>query len=231
MSTTSPSTTWIKTGLVALPLYGLIVGFTTLRPQPDQTADPDGWARFVSSTSYLVEHIASNVIGAVLVIFGTLALGAVLSRGRGSRLALTGTVLAVAGQILFMVPGTISTFATPPIGAAYLAGNRDVMALEFSPVLTLIIGVALLLAVAGNLLLGLAIWRSGVLPKWAGVIWIAGTLIFYVFGAFLGMATTGASLPTQPVGALLMTVGSAWIAWTVLKRGVWQHSPELTGSP
>ena len=56
-------------------------------------------------------------------------------------------------------------------------------------------------------------------------------MIFYVFGAFLGMATTGASLPTQPVGAVLMTVGSAWIAWTVLKRGVWQHSPELMGSP
>jgi hypothetical protein len=221
MSTTSPSTAWIKTGLVALPLYGLIVGFTTLRPQPDQTADPEGWARFVSSTSYLVEHIASNVIGAVLVIFGTLALGAVLSSSQGSRMAMTGTVLAVAGQILFMVPGTISTFATPPIGAAYLAGNREVMALEFSPVLTLIIGVALLLAVAGNILLGLAIWRSGVLPKWAGVIWIAATLNFYVFGAFLGMATTGASLPTQPVGALLMTVGSAWIAWTALKRGVY----------
>ena len=84
-----------------------------------------------------------------------------------------GTALAVSGQILFMVPGTISTFATPAIGTAYLSGNREVMALEFSPVLTAIIGVALLLAVSGNTILGLAIWRSGVLPKWAGVMWIA----------------------------------------------------------
>ena len=107
-----------------------------------------------------------------------------------------------------MVPGTISTFATPAIGAAYLSGNREVMTMEFSPVLTLITGVALLLAVAGNTVLGLAIWRSGVLPKWAGLLWIIGTLVFYVFGAFLGMATTNASLPTQPIGALLMAVSS-----------------------
>ena len=116
-----------------------------------------------------------------------------------------------------MVPGTISTFATPAIGAAYLSGNREVMTIEFSPVLTLITGVALLLTVAGNIILGLAIWRSGVLPKWAGLLWIIGTLVFYVLGAFLGMATTGASLPTQPVGAVLMAISSGWIAWTVLR--------------
>ena len=218
MSTTSPSTAWIKAGLVALPLYGLVLGYATLKPQPDQVADPEGWARFVSSTSYLVEHITSNVVGAVLAIWGTLALGAFLSRSRAPRLALSGTVLAVAGHILFMVPGTISTFATPAIGAAYLSGNSEVMAMAFSPVLTLTIGVALLLAVAGNTIIGLAIWRSRVLPKWAGLMWIAAALIFYVLGAFLGMATTGASLPTQPVGAVLMTLSSAWIAWTVLRH-------------
>ena len=217
MSTPSSVIGWIKTGLAALPLYGILVGYATLKPQPDQTADPEGWARFVSSSSYLAEHIASNVVGPVLAIFGTLALGAFLSQGRAPRLALSGAVLAVAGHILFMVPGTISTFATPPIGAAYLSGNHEVMALEFSPALTLITAVALLLAVAGNVILGLAIWRSGILPKWAGVIWIAAALIFYVLGAAVGMATTDASLPTQPVGAALTAISSAWIAWTVMR--------------
>ena len=208
---------WMKTGLVALPIYGLILAFTTRTPQPDQVVDTEGWARFVSSPSYLVEHIASSVVGAVLVIFGTLALGAILSRSRAPRLALWGTLLAVAGQILFMVPGTISTFATPAIGAAYLSGNREVMALEFSPVLTLITGVALLLVVVGNIVLGVAIWRSGVIARWAGLLWIIGTLVFYVLGAFLGMATTNASLPTQPVAAVLMAITSSRIAWTVLR--------------
>ena len=127
-------------------------------------------------------------------------------------------VLAVTGHILFTVPGAISTFATPPIGAAYLAGNRDVMSLEFSPVVTAIIALGLLLAVTGNMLLSVAIWRSGTLPRWAGLIWAAATLIFYVLGAALGMATTGASLPTQPIGALLMAISGAWIAWSAFRH-------------
>ena len=224
MSTTSASTAWIKPGLVALPLYGAILGFTTRTPQPDQVIDPEGWARFVSSPSYLGEHIASSVVGAVLVIFGTLALGTFLLGTRAPRLALWGTILAVTGQTLFMVPGTISTFATPAIGAAYLRGNPEVMTVEFSPVLTLITGVALLLTVAGNIVLGVAIWRSGVLSKWAGLLWITGTLAFYVFGAFLGMATTNASLPTQPVGAGLLAISGAWITWTVLRSRTAQGS-------
>ena len=222
----SGSAAWIKTGLVALPIYGLVLGFTTRKPQPDQSVDPEGWARFVSSPSYLVEHIASSVLGAVLVILGTLALGAVLRHSRAPRLALSGTLLAITGQILFMVPGTISTFATPAIGAAYLSGNRDVMTIEFSSLLTVITGVALLLAVAGNIILGLAIWRSGVFARWAGLLWIIGTLVFYVLGAFLGMATTGASLPTQPVGAVLMAISSGWIAWTVLSSRATQSGTD-----
>jgi hypothetical protein len=125
-------------------------------------------------------------------------------------------VLAVAGHILFTVPGAISTFATPAIGTAYLAGNRDVMALEFSAVMTVITALGLLLAVTGNAILGVAIWRSGTLPRWAGVIWVAATFIFYVLGAALGMATTGASLPTQPVGAALMAISGGWIAYAAL---------------
>jgi hypothetical protein len=213
----TPATGWIRVGLFALPVYGLLTAYATLEPQPDQASDPDGWARFVSSTSYLAGHVIGNVLGTTLAIFGTFALGAFLATSRAPRLALSGMVLAVAGHILFTVPGAISTFATPAIGTAYLAGNRDVMALEFPPVMTAILVLGLLLAVVGNTILGVAIWRSGTLPRWAGVIWIVGTLIFYVLGAALGMATTGASLPTQPVGAALLAISGAWIAWAALR--------------
>jgi len=209
----TPTTGWIRVGLFALPVYGLLIAYSTLKPQPDQVADPEGWARFVSSTSYLVSHVLGNVLGTALVIFGTFALGALLANSRAPRLGLWGMVLSITGYLLFTIPGVISTFATPPIGAAYLAGNREVMSLEFSPILTLITLLALLLAVIGNGLLSVAIWRSGILPRWAGVIWAAATLIFYVLGFALGMATTGASLPTQPIGAALMAIAGAWIAW------------------
>jgi hypothetical protein len=209
----TPTAGWIRVGLFALPVYGLLIAYSTLKPQPDQVADPEGWARFVSSTSYLVGHVLGNVLGTALVIFGTFALGALLAASRAPRLGLWGMVLSITGYVLFTIPGVISTFATPPIGAAYLAGNRQVMSLEFSPILTVITLLALLLAVVGNGLLSVAIWRSGILPRWAGVIWAAATLIFYVLGFALGMATTGASLPTQPIGAALMAIAGAWIAW------------------
>jgi hypothetical protein len=213
----TPAAGWIRAGLFALPVYGLLTAYATLEPQPDQVSDPDGWARFVSSTSYLASHIVGNVLGTTLAILGTFALGAFLVTSRAPRLALSGMVLAVAGHILFTVPGAISSFATPAIGTAYLAGNRDVMALEFPPIMTAILALGLLLAVVGNTILGIAIWRSGTLPRWAGLIWLVGTLIFYVLGAALGMATTGASLPTQPVGAALLAISGAWIAWAALR--------------
>lgn len=215
---TTPAARLIQVGLWALPVYGLLIAFTTLRPQPDQVSDPAGWASFVSSPSYLAGHVAGNVFGTVLVIFGTFALGAFLSAGRAPRTALTGMVLAVTSYVLFTVPGVISTFATPAVGAAYLAGNPAVLQLEFSPIMTMIILGALLLAVIGNAILSVAIWRSATLPRWAGVVWAAATLTFYVLGFALGMATTGASLPTQPVGAGLMAVGGAWMAWAAIRR-------------
>jgi hypothetical protein len=81
-----------------------------------------------------------------------------------------------------------------------------------------IIVLGLLLAVSGNVLLSLAIWRSATLPRWTAVIWAAATMIFYVLGAALGMATTGASLPTQPIGAAFMAVAGAGIAWAASRR-------------
>ena len=209
----TPTAGWIRVGLFALPVYGLLIACSTLKPQPDQATDAEGWAHFVSNTSYLVSHVLGNVLGTALVIFGTFALGAFLASSRAPRLGLWGMVLSITGYVLFTIPGVISTFATPAIGAAYLAGNREVMSLQFSPILTVITLLALLLAVIGNGLLSVAIWRSGSLPRWAGVIWAAATLIFYVLGFALGMATTGASLPTQPIGAALMAIAGAWIAW------------------
>ena len=214
----TPADSWIGVGRFALPLYGVLIAYSTLKPQPDQVSDPEGWARFVSNTSYLVGHVLGNVLGTALVIFGTFALGALLATSRAPRLGLWGMVLSIIGYVLFTVPGVISTFATPAIGAAYLAGNREVMSLEFSAILTVITLLALLLAVIGNGLLSVAIWRSGTLPRWAGVIWAAATLIFYVLGFALGMATTGASLPTQPIGGALLAIGGAWIALAAIRQ-------------
>ncbi|MGY2744259.1 hypothetical protein ACQCSU_12455 [Pseudarthrobacter sp. O4] len=210
---------WILAGLWTLPLSGLITAWATREPQPDQERDPDAWARFVSSDSYQLSHLLGSTGGTVLAIFGVFALGCSLANSRVGRLALAAMVVTVAGTALLLVPAAVSTFATPAIGKAYLGGNQDVMQLEFPAAMSGSFLLGLLLAFLGNVLLGIAVWHSRTLPRWAGAIWVAGAVLFYVLGVVLGQATTGSSLPTQTAGALLAAGAGGWIAWNVTREG------------
>jgi len=212
------ATNWMRVGLFALPVSGALTAWSSLDPQPDQAEHPEAWARFVGSNHYLLTHVFGSMGSALLAILGVFALGAYLANGRAGRLGLAAMVVTVVGQALSLVIGGVSTFALNAIGRAYLAGVQGVMRLEFSSAMSVLFGLAILLLVVGNVLLGVAVWRSGTLPRWAGAAWVASALVFYVFGAVLGMATTGASLPTQPLGGLLMVAGGGWMAWSVLRR-------------
>lgn len=212
MNATTRST-WIKAGLVALPVYGLLTAWSSLSPQPDANTDPDGWARFVSTPSYFTSHLLGSLGGTVLAILAIFALGSYLATSRAGSLALPAMVATVMGHALLLVPATISTFATPALGRAYLSGLRDVMQVEFSQAMTYTFLLGLLLAFTGSVLLGVAIWRSHALPRGAAVVWLVATVIFYPLGVVLGMATVNASLPTQSIGALLIAVSGGWIAW------------------
>ena len=84
----------------------------------------------------------------------------------------------------------------------------------------------MLLTLVGNVLLGVAVWRLGTLPRWAGALWVIAFVVFIVLGAALGMATTGASLPTQPIGAGLMAISGAWIAWAATRQPAMIAQPQ-----
>jgi hypothetical protein len=214
MSTTN-ITNWIRTGLLALPVYGLLTFWSTLHPQPDQDKDPEAWARFVSTPSYLMSHLFGSIGGTILGVF---ALGAYLAKSRAGRLGMVATVMTVLGQALLLVIGGISTFATPAIGRAYLEGTKAAMGVEFPSAMMPTFLVGILLALVGSVLLGVAIWRSGTLPRWSGIVWIASAVMFYVLGVVLGQATTGASLVTQPIASLLVVFSGGWIAFGALRR-------------
>ena len=219
MSTTNTTTNWIGVGLLALPIYGLLTAWSSLGAQPDQVKEPEAWARYVSTTSYLVTHLFAATGGTILAIFGVFALGAYLATSRSGRLGLAAMVTAAVGHALLMVPSVISTFVSPAIGEAYLSGMGNVIkGVEFHPAMIVVYLLGLLLAFVGNVLLGVAVWRSGTLPKWAGAIWAASVPTFYVLGALLGIITTGSSLLTQPAGALLMVIGGGWMAWSAMRR-------------
>jgi hypothetical protein len=54
-----------------------------------------------------------------------------------------------------------------------------------------------------------AIWSSGTLPRWAGVLF-APTGLLIAMGVQIGWA--------QTLGSALMVAAGAWIAWSVLRQ-------------
>jgi multisubunit Na+/H+ antiporter MnhC subunit len=148
---------WVRVGLLALPLYGLLTLWTTFIHQPDPNTDFEAYARYVSTTNYLVDHLFGSILGVTLAIFGAVALGVYLSSRRS---ALTAMVLSVAGNALILTIFGMSTFATPAVGRAYLEGqqnvvelNQDILGLPL--ILTALMGG--LLYSTGTILFGIAV--------------------------------------------------------------------------
>ena len=202
--------TWVRIGLLALPLYGLLTLWTTFVRQPDPNTDFEAYARYVSTTNYLVDHLFGSILGVTLAIFGAVALGVYLSSRRS---ALTAMVLSVAGHALTLTIFGMSTFATPAVGRAYLEGQQNVVELNQDIIgLPLIVTALLggLLYSTGTILFGVAVWRSATLPKWAGVLYAPTGLLISLVGLIQGQA--------QTLGSLLIIIGGGWIAWSVMRR-------------
>src|SRR3712207_1426564 len=213
---------WIGVGLLGLPLYGALTFFSSLDPQPDPNTHYEAWSRFATTDGYVLKHLFLTVRGPIFGIFGSIALGAYLARSRAGRMALWAMVFTVLGYSLFLTWGGVSTFAAPVEGQAYLAGIEEyrrlpsILANNLQGATVL---VSILLGFVGNVLLGVAVWRSGILPKWAGALWAFAPVLMYIFGLVYAL-TIGAQAtpPTVPAGAVLLVIGGAWIAWSVLQR-------------
>jgi hypothetical protein len=216
------TTKWIGIGLLGLPLYGVLTFWSSLDPQPDPNTHYEAWSRFVTTNHYVLTHVFGSILGLILAIFGTFALGAYLTRSRAGHMGLVAMVITVLGSALFLPGMWVSAFSAPEEGQAYLAGIEGLAELPTSSAdiafgATFLLVVVLLLV--DNVLLGVAVWRSGTLPKGAGALWAAAPVIMYplglVYEATIGSASTP---PTVLVGALLIVIGGAWMVWSVLRQ-------------
>jgi hypothetical protein len=209
------TTNWIRLGLFALPLYGVLTFWSSLDPQPDPNTHYEALSRYVTTDHYVLTHVFGSILGLILAIFGTFALGAFLTRSRAARLGLVAMVITVLGSALFLPGMGVSTFSAPEEGQAYLAGIEGLAELPTSSADIAFTATSLLVVV----LLGVAVWRSGTLPKWAGALWAAAPVFMYplglVYAATIGPASTP---PTVLVGALLVVVGGGWIAWRAMRH-------------
>jgi hypothetical protein len=226
----APNTTnWIRAGLLGLPLYGALTFWSSLNPQPDPSTHYEAWSRFVTTNHYVLSHLLGSILGLILAIFGTFALGAYLANGRSGRIALVAMVITVLGSALFLPALGVSAFAAPEEGQAYLAGIEEFS--ELPPIFADTVFAAtsllvILLLFVGNVLLGVAVWRSGTLRRWAGVLWIAAAVLMYPLGIVYAATIGSQSTPrTVLVGALLIVISGGWIVWSALRR----PSAEVSG--
>ena len=214
-------TRWIGVGLLGLPLYGVLTFWSSLEGQPDPDTQLEAWARFVTTNEYVIGHLFGSILGLICLIFGAFALGVYLATSRAGRMGLWAMFLTVLGSALFLPLQGLSTFAVPEEGQAVLAGLEEFEALPdifADTVAGLTALVVILLGFVGHILVGVAVWRSRTLPRWAGALWAGANLLMYlslVYGQTIGPASTPL---TVPLGALVLVISGAWMVFSVLRR-------------
>jgi hypothetical protein len=208
--------TLIRLGILALPVSGVLtlVGLIGRYDMPSPRLDPKAAAQAASTTGYVVSQVVGNVLGLTLLIFGVLALTVYLAENHVERVALAAMILSIAGIAPIISAMGVTTYALPVLGRAYSSGQLDAMQIVstiFSNPLTGIFLATFLLYAAGFILFGVAIWRSGVLPKQAAItVGVHAPL----FASFIHSPPSFLTL----VGSLLFIFGGALVAWTVLRR-------------
>jgi hypothetical protein len=196
-------------GLWALPVWTVLLFLGTVTHQPDWRTDFAGFARYVTTTEFLVSHIAASIVGAGVGVLGLLALFTFLALRARSRLAAVALALAVLGDVMITAVFGLAAFGQPAVGRLYLAGHTEVAVATYVDMygapLSATAAVGILLLVIGVVALGVAITRSRVLPGWTGVGMAVGIVVFGVIGVILADVV-------QSIGALLLIASTLWIA-------------------
>ncbi|HEU0027455.1 MAG TPA: hypothetical protein VFQ25_10100 [Ktedonobacterales bacterium] len=199
---------------LALLLAGVcFVLYPAIRPYSDE-ASLRGAAAFASSAWLLAHSLA--MVGFILLMLGLLGLYSQLRATTAGGLGLAALVVTWVGVGLTLPYYGAEAFALHAVGQEALK-RRDVdlyvtltNAIRFGEGIWFF-GVGLLALAVGVILFAIAIWRSGVLPRWSGI------PLAVAFALFIPQFYTP---PLVRVGhGLLILVGCALIAWALLNRG------------
>lgn len=187
-----------RRGLVALPVWAVLLGVGTLSHQPDYRTDFPGYARYVVTGRFLASHLVASILGAGIGVIGAAALAVVLLDRGSTSLASWALATFVMGNTCIAAVFGAAAFAQPAIGRAFLAGRPDAVAFNndvYGAALFSVAGAGILLFSAGIIMLGVAVARSGTLPRWAGTALAVSGPLFAVGGVALpGFVQTLASV-------------------------------------
>lgn len=200
-------------GAVALAVAGvLFLAYPAVRPWHDETTVA-GATRSMGSSAWVAAHFFA-MIGFILLPLGLLAVQRIVAGTRGAGLASTATVLTWIGAGL-----TLPYYGAEDFGLHAIAGPKgsssDLLALvdavRYQPVAITIFGLGLLLLAVGSVMVAVAVWRSGTMPKWSAVAYAAGFALF--LPQFFGPA------PVRIAHGALTALGAILLAAAVWSGG------------
>ena len=214
-----------RPAVYALPAAGILtlVPWIFILRQPNAKADPEGFARAVTSSGHIVGGYM-YMVGFACLLLGLFALYGYLARTGASGWAAAGllaTMVVIA--LTLMTIGTL-VVAAPVLADAYLGGDHGV-----SSGLVLMSGgeswrimksieIAADLSLIGSVAFAVAVWKSGTLPKVAGILLVPGIFASMSLSPFVGWA-----------GAVLLIVSGFWLARRVSHGGAGELSASKPG--
>jgi len=179
--------TWraARVGLWALPVYGLLLGFSTLTHQPS-IDDFDAYARYITTDIFLVSHLGASIFGAGLAILGVVAVTTFLAQRKTAGTAVVGLALTTITQVFMAAAFGSATFVQPGIGRAHLNGAPNMPALNadtaYGPTFVITALTATFFLIVSAVIVGVAIAKTGPRLRWYGIGYAVFTALFALSG-------------------------------------------------
>jgi hypothetical protein len=206
----------VRAGALALALAGLLfVAYPAVRPWHDENTAA-GATQSMSSNAWVAAHFFA-MVGFILLPLGLLALRTAVAPTRAEPAALVAAVLGWIGAGL-----TLPYYGAEDFGLHAIAGPHGqgvdllslVKAVRYQPLAITIFGIGLILIAVSAIVAAVAVWRSGVLPKWSAVVFAVGFALY--LPQFFGP-------PAVRVGhGVLVAVGSLLLAAALWRAALWR---------
>jgi len=183
----------ILIGLWSFPISGLLAIFALfLRNFINlPVGNISEWAEIVVSRNYLTAQYL-YILAYVVPFTGFWALYMYLAQRRREPIAFWGLMGTLLGTGLPLTTLGVLAYVSPVFGRLYLQGDTHLPELinEIAMGSSMVMGMpGAFLYVGGCLLFGIAIWKSGTINKWAGVV-LALHGLFIAFGFGMSVVLT-----------------------------------------
>jgi len=205
----------VRLGALSLAVSGILfVLYPAIRPFSDE-ASLQGAEAF-ASTAWILAHVLA-ILGFILLTLGLFSLYISLQQTSAERLAFLALILSWIGVGLTLPFYGGEAFGLHAIGQEAIRQQSSAplnMANDVRSGAGLVIGLAgLMLIAVGAIMAAIAVWKSSTLPKWSGIPFALGFVLY--IPQFFG------TQPIRVAHGLLIAFGCIWIA-----AGLWRQSSQ-----